>query len=250
MERRREGIGNCEGLPKILPKHLVFIPDGNRRSAAERHKPAIEGHRRGVTAVKDLMLCAQNWGIETMTVWGFSTENWERGEREVRNLMMLFGKFLDANLEEINQRGARFRWLGNREDGKISRRLKKKLEGAEELTLGNSKYNFNIALNYSSRDEIVRAMKKIVDLGLSSEQIKWSSIAMMLDTAGLPDPDLIIRTGEREDEGDTRHTSGLFALQGPYARWYFTPTLCPDFSQDELKKALWEFSKASPRLGK
>jgi len=250
MERSREGTENCEGLPKVLPKHLVFIPDGNRRWAAEHHLPAIEGHRRGVAAVKDLMLCAQNWGIETMTVWGFSAENWKRWAKEVGYLMTLFGRFLDDNLEEINQRGARFRWLGNREDARIPKRLKEKLEKAEAVTLDNSKYNFNIALNYSSRDEIVRATRKIVDLGLSSEQIKWSSVAMMLDTAGLPDPDLIIRAGEREDEGETKHTSGLFALQGDYARWYFTSILCPDFSEDELKKALWEFSKASPRLGK
>jgi len=247
---RRENTTNCEGLPEILPKHLVYIPDGNRRWAAEHHLPAIEGHRRGVAAVKNLMLCAQEWGIGTLTVWGFSTENWKREACEVRNLMNLFGNFLDKNLEEINQRRARFQWLGNREDGRISGNLKRKLERAEELTQGNSKYNFNIALNYSSQDEIVRATKKIVDLGLSSEQIKWPSIAMMLDTAGLPDPDLIIRTGEREDEGETKHTSGLFSLQSPFARWYFTSTLCPDFSQDELKKALWEFSKAPRRLGK
>ena len=233
-----------------LPKHVAIIPDGNRRWAKLHKVPAIEGHRRGVATVKNLMLAAQDWGIETMTVWGFSTENWERDAGEVRNLMTLFGRFLDDNLEEINQRGAKFRWLGNREDKRIPRRLKEKLERAERLTLENSKYNFNIALNYSSRDEIVRATKKIIDLELSSEQIKWSSIAMMLDTAGLPDPDLIIRTGEREDEGETKHTSGLFALQADYARWYFTSTLCPDFSKDELKMALWEFSKSSPRLGK
>jgi len=239
-----------EKLPEILPKHLVFIPDGNRRWAEEHYLPAIEGHRRGVAAVKDLMLCAQNWGIETMTVWGFSMENWERESREVRGLMSLFSMFLDDNLDEINQRGAKFCWFGNREDQRIPRHLRRKLEQAEELTLGNSTYNFNIALNYSSRDEIVRAVKKMIDLGRVPRQICWGAVANMLDTAGLPDPDLIIRTGEREDEGETRHTSGLFALQGPYARWYFTSTLCPDFSQDELKKALWEFSKASPRLGK
>lgn len=247
-EREKSPFSEIE--PENLPRHLVFVPDGNRRWAREKGLPEYQGHVAGMKRVKELMLACKELGIKTVTIWAFSTENWDRTENEVGFLMGAFENFLDENLEEINGMGARLHWLGNRQE-KVSEELRGKIEEAERLTTSNNGYQLNIALNYGSRDEIVRAVKKMIRSGVEEEEIDWALIANYLDTAGLPDPDLIIRTGEKtEEEGETIHTSGLLALQTTYTRWYVTDTLCPDFSETELTKALKEFAKSKPRLGR
>jgi len=250
VSAERERLPFSEIETGSLPKHLVFIPDGNRRWAREKGLPEYQGHIAGMKRVKELILACRQIGITTVTIWAFSTENWDRTENEVSFLMRAFENFLDENLEEINGMGANLRWLGNRQE-KVSEKFRRKIEEAERLTASNSQYQLNIALNYGSRDEIVRAVKKIIKSGVGEEEIDWELIADYLDTAGLDDPDLIIRTGEKtEKEGETIHTSGLLALQTTYGRWYVTDTLCPDFSEAELTKALKEFAKSKPRFGR
>lgn len=225
----------------VLPKHIVIIPDGNRRWAKIHGLRSIEGHKKGLERAKEIAKAAEKLGIKFTSIWGFSTENWQRSKREINYLMRAFKNFLVKNIEEFNRDGARLLWLGRRD--RVPKWLKTEIEKAEKLTAKNNKYFVNLCLDYGGRDEIVRSIRKIVSKGLKPEEITEEVVSQSLDTAGLPDPDLLIRTS-----GEKR-TSGIMPWQTVYCEFYFANVYFPDFSPRHLKRAILEFSKRQRRFG-
>ena len=225
-----------------LPKHVVIIPDGNRRWAKERGMPTLEGHRQGMNRIHELSKHAQEMGIANMIVWGFSTENWGREQTEVDYLFKIFMTMLRQAAREARKRNIRIRHLGRKD--RLPSMLINYLKKIEASTEANSDYNFNIALDYGGRDEIIRAMKKMMDSGVTSDELDEKLFSAYLDTGTMPDPDLIIRTS-----GEHR-TSGLLPWQSAYAEYYFSPLYLPDFDVQEFSKAIEEYSRRQRRNGK
>lgn len=236
-----------EPLPEdvVVPHHVAIIPDGNRRWARERGLPALEGHRRGFEITPKLVRAARELGIHTLTIWAFSTENWNRSETEVKYLMKMYEWFIGKHLAEAKREGARIYHLGRKD--RIPKRLAEKMARAEGETADNDKYVLNIALDYGGHDEILRAISR----WLEAEHKQRKSIksvnrfAEYLDTRGQPhpDPDLIIRTS-----GEQR-TSGLFSWQAAYAEFYFEPDHFPDFSPKKLREAIIDYAQRGRRFG-
>jgi len=230
-----------EPLPEdvVVPHHVAIIPDGNRRWARERGLPTLEGHRRGFTITPKLVRAARQLGIHTLTIWAFSTENWNRSEKEVKYLMKMYEWFIDKHLREAEKEGARVYHLGRKD--RIPTGLAKKLAEAEERTRQNEKYVLNIALDYGGHDEILRAIGRMN----GEKKLTEDKFADYLDTAGqpYPDPDLVIRTS-----GEQR-TSGLFSWQAAYAEFYFEPGHFPDFSPKKLREAIIDYGQRGRRFG-
>jgi undecaprenyl diphosphate synthase len=230
--------------PEALPKHVVLIPDGNGRWAKQRGIPVLEGHRRGAQAVQAFLTVCRDWGIPVATVWAFSTENWKRDSVEVKGIMQLVEAYLRRNRKRFSQDGVRLQHVGNREDLKSRNpRLFELLGTLSEETVKNEPFTLNLALDYGGRDEVVRAIKRIVSAELNPEQITWESIAGVLDTAGQPDPDLIIRTS-----GEQR-LSGILPLQAAYAEINFVETLLPDMREEDFRQAIRVFGSRERRFG-
>ncbi len=227
---------------KKIPQHIGIILDGNRRWAKKRGMSGWQGHLKGMQRVEKAVTYLGKLGVKVLTLYAFSVENWQRSQTEVSYLMRLFEKFLDKNFEKLNRQGVRLRILGDLSKFPIN--LKKKLETAIEQTKNNSKMILNIALNYSGRDEIKRAIQKIMALKLKKGQINEELISQNLDTGGLPDPDLIIRTS-----GEQR-LSGFLLWQAAYSEFYFTKTYWPDFDEQEIDKAISEFQRRQRRFGR
>lgn len=220
-----------------LPRHLVLIPDGNGRWAQKHRVPIAEGHLRGGQAIKTILYELENLDINYVTVWGFSTENWSRTEEEVTGIMTVMESLIDTEGERLVSKGYKFRHVGRRD--RIQSQLLAKIEDLEQKTSANTGKTLVLALDYGGRDEIVRAVHKSV-----GQQIDEENFKNLLDTAGLPDPDLIIRTS-----GETR-TSGVYPYQGVYAEFVSSPVLLPDFDKTELFKCLEEYSKRQRRFGR
>ena len=229
------------GPEVTLPRHIVFIPDGNRRWAREHGLSIEEGHRRGFEAVMNTTRAAEDWGIKYFTVWAFSTENWNRARFEVRYLMGLFRDFLEKHLKEFIERGVRVIHLGRKD--RIPKFLRKSLEKVIEKTKKNDNFVLNIALDYGGRDEILRAVKRIIKSRADPDKINESEFRKFLDTNGTPEPDLIIRTS-----GEQR-LSGIMPYQAAYAELYFEKSHCPDFNEEKLKEAILDFSARQRRFG-
>ncbi|MBI2038227.1 MAG: isoprenyl transferase [Candidatus Magasanikbacteria bacterium] len=227
---------------KIIPEHIAIILDGNRRWAKERSLPTFFGHKKGMENAKKIVIYAQKVGIKIITMFAFSTENWSRSEKEVNYLMKLFENYLDKYIDEYHKRGIKFRHIGALEKLPVS--LQKKIKNAVELTKNNTGIVANLALNYGGRDEIKRAVQKLISEGVKAGDITLDLISESLDTAGLPDPDLIIRTS-----GEQR-TSGFLIWQGAYSELYFPKCHWPDFDEKEFDKAIKEFNKRQRRFGK
>ncbi len=227
---------------KKLPQHVAIILDGNRRWAKSKGLSSLQGHLAGMQRVEKAIAYLGELGVKILTLYAFSVENWRRSQAEVGYLMNLFEKFLDKNLEKIKRQGISFRYLGDL--SKFPPALKRKLEAAVEQTKNNSKMVLNVALNYTGRDEIKRALQKIIKQNLKAEEINENIISLNLDTAGLPDPDLIIRTS-----GEQR-LSGFLLWQAAYAEFYFTAVCWPDFDEVEIDKAISEFQRRQRRFGK
>lgn len=236
-----------------LPKHLVIIPDGNRRWARAKGLPALEGHRQGAKTAERLMKICRDWGIQTLTIWGLSTDNLEkRSTGEISALTAIFEKlFTDEKMisEAINE-GVRVRHIGRRDRiAKLRPGLLEAIGSIEERTRENKKYNLVFALDYGGRDELVRAFKDIArgikDGIIDPDEIDEKLISLHLDTAGLPDPDLIIRTS-----GEQR-TSGMLIFQGALAELYFYDSSVnfPDLTPELLREALLDFGRRERRLG-
>ena len=227
--------------PKIIPSHVAIILDGNRRWAKERGLPTFVGHKKGMDNAKKIVLYAQKVGVQVITMYAFSTENWSRSEKEVNYLMKLFENYIDKYIGDYHKLGVKFRHIGSLSELPAS--LQKKIINAIELTKNNTGIIANLALNYGGRDEIKRAVQKLINRGVKTEDITMDLIGANLDTIDLPDPDFIIRTS-----GEQR-TSGFLIWQGAYSELYFPKCHWPAFNEKEFDKAIVEFNKRQRRFG-
>lgn len=226
---------------KTYPKHVVIIPDGNRRWAKKHGLAPIEGHKKGLEVAMNTVRASTKFGVKILTLWGFSTENWKRPKVEVMYLMKIYQVFFRSHLKELVKEGVKFRWLGRRD--RVPAQLKTLLEKIEKETANNKNYLLNICLDYGGRDELVRAVRRILKKKVKSNEICEELISQNLDTRGLPDPDLLIRTS-----GEKR-TSGIMPWQTTYTELFFSKLFFPDFSTLELKRAINEYSARQRRYG-
>lgn len=231
-----------------IPKHIAIIMDGNGRWAKEKNLPRNEGHRRGARALEKIISYADEIGVEHLTVYAFSTENWKRPQEEVGGLMKLFSRYLEKQLKKVDKDNHRFNVIGDLDSSDISNELREKILLLQSKTKDKPGMCFHMAFNYGGRDEIVRACKKMiqdVEKGkLNSKQMSEEVFSDYLDTKSIPDPDLMIRTS-----GEIR-TSNFLPWQLTYTEFYFTSCLWPDFTTKELDKAIDEFNSRQRRFGK
>jgi undecaprenyl diphosphate synthase len=227
------------------PAHVAIIMDGNGRWAAQRGLPRVEGHRRGVEALRRTVRAAIELGIGHLTIYSFSSENWRRPATEVGELMGLLKRFVRHDLADLHRNSVRVRIIGTRAD--LSADICGLLDEAEALTAGNRGLTLVVAFNYGSRQEIVRAAqalaREVAAGNLTPEAIDERAITARLDTAGIPDPDLVIRTS-----GELR-LSNFLLWQAAYAELVFTPVLWPDFDRAALEAAIAEFHQRERRFG-
>ena len=223
-------------------KHIAIIMDGNRRWAKEKFLPSAMGHQKGVDSLRSTMRLFDKFGIKYLTVYAFSTENWNRKKEEVEFLMGLLAKTLLNELDDMHKENVRIRFLGN--ISQLNSNLIEIVKNAEEKTKNNTGVNLNIAFNYGSRDEITNAVKQIVKEGINPEDITEELISQHLYTKDIPDPDLLIRTG-----GEKR-ISNYLLWQLAYSELYVTDAYWPEFDRNELSKAIIEFEKRNRRFGK
>ncbi len=225
-----------------VPKHVVIIPDGNRRWARERGLPTFEGHRKGFSQAKNLLETAKQLGIKTLTLWAFSTENWDRSEEEKKFLFEAYrGLIKDSRADALKNKVC-VRRLGR--DDRFPRDILQNLNALVAETRDFSNYFLNIALDYGGRDEIARTVRKLIEAKTKAEEVSENVLASFLDTAGVSDPDFIIRTS-----GEQR-LSGILPWQGVYAELYFAKVHFPDFDQKEFQKAIEEYSHRQRRFGR
>jgi undecaprenyl diphosphate synthase len=224
-----------------LPAHVAVIMDGNGRWAAQRHLPRVEGHRAGIDSVRDVVEGSARLGIKVLTLYAFSVENWKRPATEVSTLMMLLKRYLRSELNTLLRNNIKFRVVGRMED--LAPDVQRELRDAEERTASNSGMQFNIALNYGGRAEIVEAARRMLIEGLPPGQLDETRFASYLYTAGQPDPDLLIRTS-----GEMR-VSNFLLWQIAYAEIWVTDTLWPDFRQGHLLEAIVAYQKRDRRYG-
>jgi len=224
-----------------LPAHVAVIMDGNGRWAAQRHLPRVEGHRAGIESVRETVEGSARLGISVLTLYAFSVENWKRPATEVSTLMMLLKRYLRSELNTLLRNNIRFKVIGRIED--LSRDIQRELRDAEEKTASNAGMQFNIALNYGGRAEIVEAARRMLVDGLTPDQIDEPRFSSYLYTAGQPDPDLLIRTS-----GEMR-VSNFLLWQIAYAEIWVTDTLWPDFRQQHLLEAILAYQKRDRRYG-
>ena len=222
-----------------IPNHLGIILDGNRRWAKERGLSSFEGHKRGLEVVKNVIKWCKEKGIKILTLFVFSTENWKRTKTEVNFLMKLAKFAINNNLEELHNRGVKIRVIGQRE--KLPIFLKKAILKAEELTKNNEEMVLNFAFSYGGRAEIIEAIKNIIEKKIAVEKINEDVVKENLWTS---DVDLIIRTGKEQ------RLSNFLLWQAAYSELYFSPKYWPDFTKEDLDKALTDYSNRQRRLGK
>jgi undecaprenyl diphosphate synthase len=236
-------LASEQGLRPV--NHLAIIMDGNGRWATNRGWPRLVGHRRGAERVREIVTACPALGIRWLTLYAFSTENWKRSTEEVLGLMAIFARYIEREAERLSQAGVRMRFIGERE--RLDPKLQRLMAGIEARTAGYDRLNLTVAVNYGGRDEIVRAARKIAEaaaLGiLDPRLVTEAAFAERLDTGGMPDPDLVIRTS-----GETR-TSNFLPWQSAYAEYEFTGTLWPDFTPDELAAIVTRFSNRDRRFG-
>ena len=227
-------------------KHIAIIMDGNGRWAQKRGLPRSAGHKKGAETLQKIAKAAADMGIKCLTVYAFSTENWKRSKDEVDYLMNLLRQYLKSELKEIQERGARIRFIGERK--MLDADIVAQMEHIERETENNDKLTFCVALSYGSRAEIIAAARKAAEEitagKLKPDQLTEDVFSGFLYTAGMPDPDLVIRTS-----GEQR-LSNYLLWQIAYSEFYFTPTLWPDFSAGELKSIIADFNSRERRYGK
>ncbi|MBC7238100.1 MAG: di-trans,poly-cis-decaprenylcistransferase [Chloroflexi bacterium] len=236
------GSGRAYAPLSHIPAHVAIIMDGNGRWAQARGLNRAAGHRAGTENLRRVLPAVVEFGIPILTIYAFSTENWGRPQAEVRLLLGLIERMLDSETQELHRNGVQIRHIG-RTSG-LPPRIVAKIHEAEELTRHNERLILNVAFNYGGRAEIVDAVRAIVAEGIPPEEIDEKTIGAHLTTGGLPDPDLIIRTG-----GDQR-LSNFLIWQAAYSEFYVTPTYWPDFDRDELYKALLAYAGRERRFGR
>ncbi|HUO76324.1 MAG TPA: isoprenyl transferase [Thermodesulfovibrionales bacterium] len=224
-----------------IPEHVAIIMDGNGRWAEMRGLPRIEGHKRGAERAREVISAAMEVGVNTLTLYAFSLENWQRPDDEVSTLMKLLEFYLSKEFSELIRRGIVFRTIG--EVWRLPASVQALLKNAEEKSSHNKGMTLVLALSYSGRNEIIRAVKKIISLGVKEEDVTEEYFGSLLDTAGIPAPDLIVRSS-----GEKR-ISNFLLWQAAYAEFYFTDTLWPDFTKEEFFLALHNYQMRERRFG-
>jgi len=226
-------------------RHVAIIMDGNGRWAHQRNRPRAFGHNKGVDAVREAVRAAGNMGVKYLTLFGFSTENWRRPSDEVDALFELMKRFVDADLEKLHKEGVNIRIAGRREG--LSPDLLAIIDRAEARTAENNNCFLTIAFNYGGRDEVIRAARRLAqDIAsgtINPDDVDEAAFADYLDTAGMPDPDLVIRTS-----GEHR-TSNFLIWQAAYSELVFLDVLWPDFSAEHFKAALDQYASRQRRFG-
>ena len=227
------------------PRHVAIIMDGNGRWATQRGRPRLFGHHAGAKRVREIVESCPDVGVEYLTIFAFSTENWKRTQVEVAGLMDLFRRYIAKETRALSELGARVRFIGDRE--RLDAKLVKLMEELEKATAGNSKVNLTIALNYGARDEVSRATKLLAeDVArglLDPANVDEETLSRYLDTRVLPDPDLVIRTS-----GEAR-ISNFLLWQSAYAEYEFIDTLWPDFSREEFASLCASYGERDRRFG-
>ncbi len=229
-------------LPEKIPAHVAIIMDGNGRWARARGLPRLAGHRAGVENLRRVLDACVEFGIQYLTIYAFSTENWNRSPLEVRGLMNILEEVIDRELDELHENGVQLRHLGRLD--RLNPALQEKVLRAIELTRNNQRLVLNIAWNYGGRAEIVYAIQRILADGIKPDQVDETMVSHYLYTADCPDPDLIIRTS-----GELR-ISNFLIWQSAYSEWYIDPTFWPDFGREELLEALRAFAQRERRFGR
>jgi len=224
-----------------IPQHVGIIMDGNGRWAREHGLPRLEGHRAGTENIRRVLEACSEFGIKILTIYAFSTENWGRPQVEVRGLMRILEEVIDREVQSLHKNGVQLRHIGRLEG--LSQRLQQAVRDALELTKENDRLILNVAFNYGGRSEILDAVRRLMGDGISPQELSEELFERYLYTAGLPPPDLIIRTG-----GEMR-LSNFLIWQAAYAEYYSTPTYWPDFNEEELHKALLAYSQRERRFG-
>jgi undecaprenyl diphosphate synthase len=224
-----------------VPTHVAIIMDGNGRWAIRRGLPRLAGHRAGTQNLRNIITACVEFGIKYLTIYAFSTENWGRPREEVDGLMHILEDVIDRELAELNKEGVQLRHIGRLE--RLDPKLQEKVMAAIELTRNNSRLVLNVAFNYGGRDEIVFAIQNMIRDGVKPEVVTSDLVSRYLFTAGVPDPDLIIRTS-----GELR-VSNFLIWQGAYSEWYVTSVFWPDFNKVEFRKALDTYAKRDRRYG-
>ena len=224
-----------------LPNHIAIIMDGNGRWAQQRGLPRLEGHQAGVESLRSVIECLSEYQIKYVTIYGFSTENLKRPEEEITGLLNLLEEIIDKETVELHKRGIRLRHLGRLD--RLSPHLEQAVTRAVELTQNNAGMTLNFAFNYGGRTEILDAVRHLIAEGISPQKIDEKLFNSYLYTAGLPDVDLVIRTG-----GELR-ISNFLMWQAAYSEYYFTEVLWPDFDKKEVEKALLSYSQRQRRFG-
>ncbi len=228
-----------------LPQHVAIIMDGNGRWAKNRGLPRTAGHKKGAESLRRAMDACKKHGVKYLTVYAFSSENWKRPEAEINDLMQLLQHYLRHEMQTMHDNNVRLRFIGDLNH--LDEHVREQVEDAAEQTKSNTQFNLIIALSYGGRQEIARAMQKLgADIAqgkIKVSDITEDSITNALDTCGLPEPDLLIRTG-----GEQR-ISNFLLWQSAYTEFYFCDTLWPDFGEKELEAALTDFAGRERRFG-
>lgn len=228
---------------KKIPFHLGIIIDGNRRWAKKKGLPFFEGHRKGLDNVQKIGDYCKKKGIKILTLYTFSTENWKRSKKEVNYLMRLLKESLNKkNLQELHGKKIKLQIIGQKE--RLPKFLQERIKEAEQLTKNNKERILNLAISYGGRPEIIQAVKNIIKKKIPANKITEDLINKNLWTAGLPYPDLIIRTG------GVQRLSNFLTWQSAYSEFYFTKKSWPEFTKEDLNKALLDFSHRERRFGK
>jgi undecaprenyl diphosphate synthase len=224
-----------------LPTHVAIVPDGNGRWAELRGLPRLSGHHAGAENMRHMVEYLSEYPIKYVTLYGFSTENWSRPEDEVRGLFSLLEEFINQYVLEIHKRGIKLRHIGRLNE--LPQGLQLAINRAVELTKNNNGMTLNVAFNYGGRVEILDAVRRLIAEGVSHQNIDEGLFSNYLYTDGLPDVDLLIRTG------DELRLSNFLIWQTAYSEYYFTEVLWPDFSKKEIEKALLSYSQRQRRFG-
>ncbi|RPH62008.1 MAG: di-trans,poly-cis-decaprenylcistransferase, partial [Chloroflexi bacterium] len=222
-----------------VPAHVAIIMDGNGRWALKRRLPRLAGHKAGTENLRRIIKACVEFGVKYLTIYAFSTENWGRPREEVQGLMRILEDVIDKELAELDDQGVQIRHLGRLDQ--LDPALQEKVMDAVETTRHNSRLVLNVAFNYGGRAELVNAIQQMLRDGVDPEHVTPELVSQYLYTAGVPDPDMIIRTS-----GELR-ISNFLIWQAAYSEWYVTPTYWPDFGKEEFRKALDEFAHRDRR---
>lgn len=224
-----------------IPQHVAIIMDGNGRWAQQRGLSRLEGHRAGTENLQRVIKTFAEYGVKYLTLYAFSTENWSRPKKEIKGLFRILSEVIDRETETLKKQGVRIRHLGKLEG--LPPTLQQKVQAAVESTKDNERLILNIAFNYGGRDEILEAVRRLVADDIAVEDVTEELFCSRLFTAGIPDPDLIIRTA-----GEMR-LSNFLLWQSAYSEYYFTPVFWPDFDEQEIERALIAYSQRQRRFG-